>query len=71
MQKSIGCSALIHSLSRAIMNQNTKSALLEFIDQIEILAQGVVHMTGIKDCEILIQNAEKLKNALNKDETIL
>lgn len=53
------------------MNQNTKSALFEFIDQIEILAQGVIHMTGMQDCQKLLESAEDLKNALNKDETII
>lgn len=52
------------------MNQNTRDDLISFIDQIEILAQGVVHMTGIKDMEALINSAEKLKKSLYQDETI-
>ena len=28
------------------MNGNTKAAFFEFINEIEILAQGVVHQTG-------------------------
>ena len=53
------------------MNQNTKSALFEFIDQVEILAQGVVHLTGTEDTPRLLEAAEELKNALNSDETIV
>jgi hypothetical protein len=52
------------------MNENTKDKLFKFIDQIEILAQGVTHLTGVPDCVRLIGAAEELKNALNKDETI-
>lgn len=52
------------------MNANTKQALIQFVNDIQILAQGVVHMTGVKDCEILIKNGEILKDHLRKDETI-
>ncbi len=38
------------------MNQNTKSALFEFINSVEILAQGVIHMTGMQDCQKLLHH---------------
>jgi hypothetical protein len=53
------------------MNANTKEAFIKFINDVEILAQGVVHLTGVKDTSILLKNAETLKSALQKDETIL
>jgi hypothetical protein len=52
------------------MNSKTKDKLVEFINQVEILAQGVIHMTGQRDTETLIAAAEEFKNALEKDETI-
>ncbi len=52
------------------MNSNTKAAFFRFIDQVEILAQGVIHQTGTQSCVELLAQAEELKNALNKDETI-
>lgn len=53
------------------MNQKTKKSLMVFIDQVETLAQGVVHLTGTVDCAKLLDSAEALKAALKKDETIL
>lgn len=52
------------------MNANTKAALIQFVNDIQILAQGVIHMTGVKDCEILLKNGENLKRSLESDETI-
>lgn len=53
------------------MNTNTRDALIKFINDVEILAQGVIHMTGTKDCQILLENAEALKGQLQQDETII
>lgn len=53
------------------MNKNTQAALLEFIKHVEILAQGVVHMTGGEDCAKLLDSAEALRDILEKDETIV
>lgn len=53
------------------MNKNTKSALLAFIDQVETLAQGVIHLTGTVDCAKLLDSAEALKKALKTDKTIV
>lgn len=52
------------------MNSNTRNAMMQFVNDIQILAQGVVHMTGVKDCELLLKNGEHLKECLAKDETI-
>lgn len=52
------------------MNANTRDALIAFIDQVEILAQGCIHMTGEKDCLTLLTIAERLKDQLKSDETI-
>lgn len=53
------------------MNTKTKDALIKFINDVEILAQGVVYMTGVDDCQKLLENADDLKTALEKDETII
>ncbi len=52
------------------MNNKTKARLKEFICQVEVLAQGVIHLTGERDCKILLESAEALKLQLDKDETI-
>lgn len=53
------------------MNSNTRDALKAFIEQVEVLAQGVVQMTGTQDCGKLIDAGEDLKNQLDSDETII
>jgi hypothetical protein len=53
------------------MNKRTQEALTEFINQVQILAQGVAQMTGTADCLELLDAGEALKKALEKDETIV
>lgn len=53
------------------MNSNTRDRLKAFIDQIEILAQGVIRETGTEDCAKLVDAAESLKLQLDSDETII
>lgn len=53
------------------MNSNTRDLFKAFLDQVEILAQGVIHMTGSADAGRLIAAAEELKDQLDSDETIV
>jgi hypothetical protein len=53
------------------MNEKTKETLKKFVDEIEILAQGVVLMTGTDSCSKLLDAAEELKKSLDSDETII
>lgn len=53
------------------MNTKTKKELVEFIEQVERMAQGVVHMIGTAQASDVIAAGETLKMALEHDETIL
>lgn len=53
------------------MNERTKDELIKFINKVQILAQGVVHLTGTDDCAKLLDAGERLKQALESDETII
>jgi hypothetical protein len=53
------------------MNSNTREAIKNFVDQVQIMAQGVVRQTGTEDCGKLIDSAQALKEQLDSDETII
>lgn len=52
------------------MNENTRIALIEFIEEVEQLAIGCTHMAGADQVKDVIASGENLKMALAKDETI-
>lgn len=52
------------------MNENTKEALKQFANAVEALALGTVHMIGVDAAGQIINRAEELKTALDKDETL-
>ena len=52
------------------MNSRTKQALLEFITEVENLAAAVMVTTGVETATKVVDTAEKLKLAINHDETI-
>lgn len=51
------------------MNSSTRRDLVNFIESVQELAQGCIHMAGV-DIELL-GRAEILKEALEHDETII
>lgn len=53
------------------MDSNTQLKLIDFINQVVILAQGVTHLTGTQSAGELIDAAEELKRALLQDDTIV
>lgn len=53
------------------MNKNTRQALLEFIEAIEILAQAVSSISGTEATSTVWNQAQKLRTALQNDETII
>lgn len=53
------------------MNANTVKAVDSFIDAVEEMAQGVVLILGVESTTRIIDAGERLREALQKDETIL
>ena len=53
------------------MNSSTKRSLELFVEAVEKLAVGTVHMTGMQTTTEVLQACQDLKVALAKDETIL
>lgn len=52
------------------MNSQTRERLIEFIDQIQELAVGTIHMIGVEKAKEIIDSGIVLKTALEHDETI-
>jgi hypothetical protein len=52
------------------MNGKTKESSKNFIQAIELMSQGVMLQTGVETCTQVIDAGEKLKMALDKDETL-
>lgn len=53
------------------MNKHTRDAFLTFIDAVETLAASVMVTIGTETATSIIEQAEDLKERLQKDETIL
>ena len=53
------------------MNSNTKNALQEFINAVVLLTSSVSSVCGTIAADSVFKTAEKLQDALAKDETIL
>lgn len=53
------------------MNDNTRKALIEFAYAVELLAQCCIHETGVDNCTTIMERAERLKDKLKSDETIV
>lgn len=52
------------------MNTRTKAELLSFIEAVEELAKGCVHLCGVDNVTKVLDAGHKLKYALEKDETL-
>lgn len=53
------------------MNANTKALLKDFISELQIMSVGAFHLIGLEGVKKLVEAGDKLKEALEKDETIL
>lgn len=53
------------------MNSNTKQTLIDFINKVEVLAQGVMMIAGVECVTQLVNAAEHAKYAIEHDETIV
>ncbi len=52
------------------MNENTKEALKKFAESVQQLAHATLTVIGIDTATYIVKEAENLKRALDKDETI-
>lgn len=52
------------------MNTKTKKSLIEFAEAVQILANATILTIGMTTATDIMDRAERLKQSLNKDETL-